>query len=186
MATGWPEVLETPAALDGLYEVVDDLPVEKPSPGAFESELASILQDLLSPFARSHKLGRIVTEMLFDLRPAVDRQRRPDVAFVSAATWPLNRRAPKTAAWAVIPELAIEILSPTNSATEVLGKVQEYFTARVILVWVIYPDQEQVYAYESPTGITVLARGDTLDGGTVLPGFRLTIIDLFDALPDAA
>ena len=92
------------------------------------------------------------------------------MAFVSAAKWPLDRRAPKTTAWAVIPELAIEIVSPTNSATEVLGKVQEYVTAGVTLVWIIYPDQEQVYAYESPTGITVLARGDTLDGRKVLPG----------------
>ena len=187
MATGWLEIPETPAAgLDGLYEVVDGRAVEKPSMGAYDYELASVLQDILSPFARSRGLGRVLTEMMFDLSPAVDRQRRPDVSFASAAKWPLSRRAPKTAAWAIVPELAIEIVSPTNPATEVIGKVQEYFTAGVKLVWFVYPDQEQVYAYESPTRIAVLARGDELDGKAVLPGFRLPVIDLFDAPPDAA
>ena len=185
MATGWLEIPQTPAAgLDGFYEVVDGRAVEKPSMGAYEYELASVLRNILSRFTRSR--GRVLTHMLFDLRPAVDRQRRPDVSFVSAASCPLSRRAPKTAAWAIVPELAIEIVSPTNPATEVIGKIQEYFTAGVKLVWVIYPDQEQVYAYESPTRIEVLARGDALDGGAILPGFRLSVIDLFDAPPDAA
>ena len=187
MATGWLEILETPAGgLDGLYEVVDGRAVEKPSMGAYEYELATIVLNYLHAHVRSRGLGRVLTGMMFDLRPAVDRQRRPDVSFVSAASWPLNRRAPKTAAWAIIPELAIEIVSPTNPATEVIGKVQEYFAAGVRLVWVVYPDQEQVYAHESPTRIEVLARGDTLDGGAILPGFRLSVIDLFDAPPDAA
>ena len=134
----------------------------------------------------SRGLGRIPTHMLFDLRPAVERQRRPDVSFVSSESWALSRRAPKTAAWAIVPDLAIKVVGPTNPATEVLGKIQEYLTAGVALVWVIYPDQEQVYAYDSPTRIEVLARGDSLDAGAILPGFRLTIIDLFDASPDAA
>ncbi len=170
--------------LDSLYEVVDGVIVEKPPMGAYEFELASVLQDVLSPFARSHRLGRVVTEMIFDLRPAANRQRRPDVAFVSAAKWPLSRRAPRGGAWAIVPDLAVEIVSPSNPATHVIGKVHEYFTAGVSLVWIVYPDQEQVYAYESPTRVRVFGRGDDIDGGVILPGFRLPIIDLFDAPAD--
>ena len=169
---------------DTLYEVVDGEIVEKPPMGVWEFELASILQDILSPFARSHRLGRVVTEMIFDLGPPVNRQRRPDVAFISAASWPLSRRAPRAAAWAIVPELAVEIVSPSNPATHVIGKVLEYFAAGVSLVWVVYPDQEQVYAYDSPTSVRVFGRGDDLDGGAILPGFRLAIIDLFDAPAD--
>ena len=171
---------------EGLYEVVDGRIVEKPPMGAYEYEMASIFQSYIQAFLKGRKLGRVLTEMIFDLNPAVDRQRRPDVAFVSAASWPLNRRAPKTAAWAIIPELAIEIVSPTNPATDVIGKVLEYFAAGVTLVWVVYPDQEQIYAYASATKVKVVGRGDTLDGGAVLPGFTLTVVDLFDAPPDEA
>ena len=101
-----------------------------------------MVKDHLHAHVRPHGLGRVLTHMLFDLRPALNRRRRPDVSFVSSAKWPPNRRAPKTAAWAIVPELAVEIVSPTNPATEVIGKVQEYFVAGVKLVWVVYPDQE--------------------------------------------
>ena len=76
---------------DGLYEVVGDQIVETTPMGVFEAYLASFLQDTIGPFARTNRLGRVVTEMLFNLRPAVDRDRRPDVAFISAGRWPLDR-----------------------------------------------------------------------------------------------
>ncbi len=153
--------------------------MEKPPIGAYGFELANILADLIQDFARGRGLGRAFVEMLFDVRPAVNRSRRPDVAFVSAATWPVDRRAPKTAAWAVVPDLAVEILGPTNSASAVAGKVREYFQAGVKLVWVVYPDQDEVYVHDSPKAVTILGRGDSLDGGAVLPGFVLGVDDLF-------
>lgn len=177
MAIASTEALATEP--EGLYEVVDGRVVEKPPMGSYESELASILQEILGPFARSRGLGRVLTEMIFDLRPAVDRQRRPDVAFVSASSCPLHLRAPKVAAWAVVPELAVEIVSPTNPATEILAKVEEYFLAGSRAVWVVYPELAKLYAYDSPTSVRVLAPGDDLDGGAILPGFRVPVADLF-------
>ena len=181
-----PAIPPPSVALGDLYEVVDGEFREKPPMGAFEFELASVLQDFLSPFATSRGLGRIRTEMLFDLGPAVARQRRPDVAFVSAEKWPLHLRVPKTAAWAVIPDLAIEIISPSNPATDVAAKVDEYFRAGTKLVWVVYPNVDKVYVHQSPKKVDILARGDELDGGTVLPGFRLSIDDLFGPPADPA
>ncbi|MBX6316528.1 MAG: Uma2 family endonuclease [Isosphaeraceae bacterium] len=172
--------LAPPTEPEGLYEVIGAQVVEKPPMGAYEAEIASLLQEILGVFVRANRLGRVVTETLFDLRPHVDRQRRPDVAFVSAERWPFGRRAPRMPAWAIVPDLAIEIVSPSNTATEVLGKLEEYFQAGSRLVWVIYPDQEKIYVYESPTALRVLPADAELDGGAVLPGFRLAVRALFE------
>ena len=69
-------------------------------------------------------------------------------------------------AWDVVPDLAVEVISPHNPAEESVQKIREYFEAGVILVWVVYPEERQVYVYESPKQIRVLTGDDTLDGGT--------------------
>jgi Uma2 family endonuclease len=193
MATATPErieiAIETPTPLverEGLYEVVDGQIVEKPPMGAFEYELASLLGRWIGEFAAANRLGRGLVEMLFDLRPVVNRQRRPDVAFLSAGRYPLQRRAPRAAAWTIVPDLAVEIVSPTDLATEVLGKVEEYFQAGVRVVWVVYPDQFKVYAYTSPVAVRILDLDGELVGGDVLPGFRLAVRELFGVIEEAA
>ncbi len=79
-----------------------------------------------------------------------------------------------------MPDLAVEIISLTNTADEVAGKLEEYYQAGVRLVWVVYPAQMKIYAYTSTSQIQVLAPGDELDGSDVLPRFRLPVRDLFD------
>ena len=106
-------------------------------------------------------------------------KRRPDVSFVSSSRWPLDRGIPRTSAWDVVPDLAVEVVSPTNTAEAVLAKLEEYFRAGTRLVWVVFPDQEKVYVYESPTTVRILQAGDDLDGGAVLPGFRYSLAELF-------
>lgn len=73
----------------------------------------------------------------------------------------------------------MEIISLTNSADGVAEKLEEYFTAGVRQVWVIYPRQYKVYVYDSPTAVRVLGQADEVDGGPILPGFRLSVKDLF-------
>jgi Uma2 family endonuclease len=171
-----PEILSEP---DGLYEVIDGRFVEKPM-GAYECWLLAVISNSLSRYVEDNSLGRAVPEMIFDLRPTVERERRPDVAFVSFERWARNRRVPHTRSWAVVPDLAIEIVSPTNTADEVAEKLEEYFQVGVRNVWVVYPRQFKVYAYTSPTDVRVLALGDELDGGDVLPGFRLPLQKIFE------
>jgi Uma2 family endonuclease len=182
MAATAPDQLDFPVDQlepDCLYEVVDGRIVEK-AMGAYECWLASVIFGALEPFNAASPIGRVVQEMIFDLRPDVERERRPDVAFVSFARWARNQGIPRARSWAVVPELAVEIVSLTNTADEVAGKLEEYFKAGMILVWVVYPGQLKVYVYTSTTNVRVLARGDELDGGDVLPGFRLPLQDLFD------
>ena len=96
MATVPSEYLEGFAAEnepDGLYEVVDGRIVEKPM-GAYECWLAAVLFGSLDPFNQANPIGRVVQEMIFDLRPQVDRERRPDVAFVSFERWGQDRGIP--------------------------------------------------------------------------------------------
>jgi Uma2 family endonuclease len=165
---------------DVLYEVVNGQHVELPPMGAFESSLASELHAFVHQCAKSKGLGRAVMEVLFLLSASAGLRRRPDVAFVSYERWPRRRRVPRQEAWDVVPELAVEVVSATNTAEEILAKVREYFQAGSKRVWVVYPAEEQVYVYQSPTQNRILARGDDLDGEDILPGFRLPLAELFE------
>jgi Uma2 family endonuclease len=176
-ATNPPDIV--PPRGDMLYEVVDGQIVEK-TLGTRAANIATLLTGLLVPFVRAHRLGRVMTESLFRLDPAAKLERRPDVAFVSNERWPWNRRVPDEAAWSIVPDLTIEIVSPSNTANEVQGKVQEYFRAGARQVWVVYPKTFQIYIYDAPNQIRVLGRGDELDGGALLPGFRLAVATLFE------
>jgi Uma2 family endonuclease len=138
---------------DVLYEVVDDQVVELAPMGAYEVWIATVLVARLATFATQHQLGRAVQEMLFDLTVATGRKRRPDVAFVSFSRWPLTRRIPRTEAWEVIPNLAVEVVSRSDSVDYIVDRVAEYFHAGVECVWVVFPSQEQVYVYDSPTRV---------------------------------
>lgn len=88
-------------------------------------------------FARTDKRGKVVGEVLFLIDRVWNLQRRPDLAFVSNARWPYNRNAPQTAAWDVVPDLAIEVNRRTNAGNEIIAKIAEYFRAGVQRVRVV-------------------------------------------------
>ncbi len=181
-----PLAADTTIPADSLYEVVDGQVVEV-IVGAIQVLIASRLQTCLDSFASQNRLGRAVTEMLFELVPWSGRKRRPDVAFVSYRRWPCRRVLPDTEAWSVVPELAVEVVSRTNTLEEIMGKMKEYFQAGVERVWVVLPKQQEVYVYESPTHVTILTRSDSLVGDPVVPGFTVPVSQLFDeTMVDAA
>ncbi len=165
---------------DVLYEVVDDQVVELAPMGAYEVRLATWLAARLETFAQQHQLGRAVQEMLFDLTVATGWKRRPDVAFVSFARWPRQRRIPRTEAWEVVPNLAVEVVSRTDSGDYIVDEVAEYFQAGVERVWVVFPSQAQVYTYDSPTSVRILTQTDELSGDPILPHFQLPLVELFE------
>ena len=122
-------------------------------------------------------------EALFRLRAEPKLQRRPDAAYVSFERWPKGRRIPTDNAWDVIPDLVVEVVSPTDLAEEIPTKIREYFEAGVRRAWVIYPHESLVYEYDSPRSIRVLGREDALEGGAIIPGFRLDLAELFEGGP---
>jgi Uma2 family endonuclease len=178
----------SPTALpsdDVLYEVIDGRIVEKPPMGAYESLFATKLAFWLSKYGGTEHLGQIAVEVLFKLDPASRWKRRPDVALVLFERWPRDRPVPREESWEAVPDLAIEVISSTNSAIDVLKKLDDYFRAGVRSVWVVYPEQRRLYVYHSPTEVRILGPDDMLDGEPVLPGVQLHLRTLFGDAPEA-
>jgi Uma2 family endonuclease len=92
---------------------------------------------------------------------------------------------PKREAWDIIPELAVEIISESNSANEIVVKLSDYFKAGVQRVWVVYPETRQVYVYTSSISVQILPDTAVLDGGDLIPGFRLPLSELFGDEPES-
>ena len=104
--------------------------------------------------------------------------RIPDVSFISHARL-ANSGFPDEAAPASSPDLAVEIISRSNTRQEMDRKLKEYFEAGARAVWYVYPKTHQVMVYSSPENFTELGEVDTLDGGQVIPGFTLDLKTLF-------
>ena len=162
-------------ALDGRrYELVDGTLVAK-TMGWKESSLAFWLAHQLQIYLDGNDLGELaVGDATVRLRPYLVRV--PDVAFVLWENAPPDD-APQIPDLA--PDLAVEVISPSNTPKEMARKRKEYFGAGTRLVWQVYPDRKEVEAYTSPSRPRTLRMGDVLDGGDLLPGFRLPLADLF-------
>ena len=174
------DVLATAKTLDKrVCELLDGVLVEK-AMGYRESLLACWLIRVLDAFVRPLNLGLITGEQGM-LRLFPGRVRIPDVAFVSWGRLP-GRRVPTVPIPDLAPDLAVEVLSPSNTAAEMALKRQDYFAVGVRLVWEIDPDQRTVSVYTGPVAVVILTAADTLDGGAVLPGFTLAVRDLFAEL----
>ena len=171
---------------DELYEVIDGQRVRIPPMAALSIWLAFDLARHLYNFAGA-TIGRAVTEMLFHLPAPVARDRRPDLAFVSYQKWAKHRAVPYTGGAGTLSlTWRVKSSAQTTKLTNCRTRSPTTF-AGVELVWVVYPAQQQVHVYRSQTQITVLTKADTLDGGTVAPGFRLPLVELFtDPAPVAA
>jgi Uma2 family endonuclease len=168
-----------PSDNDVLYEVVNGQRVEQPPMGAKENSLASVLHFLLSLHLQTYPVGRAFQEMLFCLDHSGRLERRPDVSVVLFERWP-DRIVPDTDSWRMVPALAVEVVSKSNTALELLDKVYDYFNHGVGLVWLVFPRQQLIYVYESPKRIRVLDSADTLDGGAALPELRVPVAKLFE------
>jgi Uma2 family endonuclease len=162
-----------------ICELVDGVLVEK-AMGFRESGLAVILSTLLNVFVLPRNLG-VVTGPDGTVRLMAGLVRIPDVAFTSWDRMP-GRRRPTNPIPDLAPDLAVEVLSASNTDAEMLRKRHDYFNANVRLVWEFDPNSRTVTVYTSPTQKTVLDETMTLDGGAVLPGFALSVRDFFAEL----
>lgn len=162
-----------------LCELVDGVLVEK-AKGWRESFLAMALVEFLRRFVRQRKLG-VVTGPDSTQQIALNLVRIPDVSFFSWARLP-DGKLPDEPVPLLVPDLAVEVLSPSNSAAEMTRKIDEYFQAGVRLVWLVDPVARTIAVYTSPAEHVVLKESDELTGGAVLPGFVLPLKDLFAEL----
>ncbi len=164
---------------DNLYEILNGQRLELPPMSIMAVLIAGKTYYQLCAFLEQNHLGRAVMEGLFILDADKDLRRRPDVAFVSGQRWPLDREIPAEGDWLVVPDLAVEVVSPTDVFRDVSRKVGEYFAHGVAQVWLVLPEDQLVYVYESLTQVRILTMRDELQGGQLLPGFRLPVAELF-------
>lgn len=154
-------------------ELVDGVLVEK-AMGEEESGLALWLGHLFFNYLVKRNLGKLLgADGFLLLMPGL--LRAPDVSFITWERYPV--RPPPYPR--VSPDLAVEILSPNNTRQEITRKRREYFKHGTRLVWEINPRTQTVDVYTSRTNFQRLGLPDTLDGGEVLPGFRLKVSKLF-------
>jgi Uma2 family endonuclease len=198
MATGLLEELEisSPPETESpddeqLYEIVDGQRIETPPMSYFAGLVATELGgDLIAHVRRQDpRPGQLAIETMFRIPLPKDssRKRRPDIAFVSSERWPLERpKSRRDDAWDVVPDLTVEVVSPTDFGEDLLQKVKEYFQAEVRQVWLVYPTLRCIHVFEAWNRIRIVTESETLDGGSVLPGFRLPLDRLFDAITPAA
>jgi Uma2 family endonuclease len=163
-----------------ICELIEGVLVEK-AIGFRESCLGVALLQFLKAFVARLNLG-LVAGADGMVRLWVGRTRAPDVGFFSWARIP-GREMPQEPLPTLAPDLAVEVLSRSNTPAEMRLKRNDYFRVGVRLVWEIDPEERTVAIYESADNpVVVLTAADTLDGGEVLPGFRLPLAELFAEL----
>ena len=172
------ELAELPG--DGCrYELVDGN-LRVMSPAGFEhGRVALRIGARLDEYVRVRRLGHVVAaETGFRLSRDPDTVRAPDAAFVAADRLPPRDEQQRFLELA--PDLAVEVVSPTDRAAEVTEKALAWLAVGVSLVWVVYPAQRLVAVYLPDGSVRHRREGDEVDGGAVLPGFRLPVADIFD------
>jgi Uma2 family endonuclease len=174
------DVVDARATSKRLFELVDGVLVEK-AMGAASSYLTSVLMRFLTEWVMTHNLGMVFPpDGMLRLAPGLVRI--PDVTFIPWSRVPGRQLSLAPTITALFPELAVEVLSPSNTPSEMAQKRQEYFTAGTRLVWIVDPRTRTVQVFTSPTASILLQEGDTLAGDPVLPGFSLPLAALFAEL----
>jgi Uma2 family endonuclease len=167
-----------------LCELIDGVLVEKPV-GFAESVIATTLLRILDGFVHTHNLG-IVAAPDGTIRLWVGRVRIPDVAFYSWDRLP-GRRIPTEPIPSLAPDLAVEIVSATNTAGEMRTKRSDYFASGVRRVWEIDPETRTAAIFTDVDSCSRVSAAGTLEGGDVLPGLSIALADVFiERAPDKA
>jgi len=166
---------------EARYELIEGRLVPMSPTGSLHGDLVAELTTVLRSFVRTHRLGRILTgEVGFVLRRDPDTVRAADVAFIRAERLPPEGLP--TGFFEGAPDLAVEILSPSDRYTEVLRKVSEWLEAGVAMVWVVDPERRKVAVFRPDGTLRLLGEEDVLEGEDVLPGFRYQVGELFSSL----
>ncbi len=156
------------------YEYIKGELVQMPDASRRHGEVNMNIIHYLYSYVRQHKLGRMYpAETSFKVG---ERVLKPDVAFVSTErlTGDEDKGLP------IPPDLAIEVVSPTDILSRVVDKVLAYLDAGTRCIWVVEPKMKTVTVYQSATNIKILTCEDTLTGEDVVPGFSCPVELLFE------
>lgn len=154
-------------------EVVVSMP-----PGGVHGSIATNLSTFLLIWAKAGRHGVVSVESGFILDRNPDIVRGPDISFVRAERIPPS--GVPEAFWAQAPDLAVEIISPSETADEVREKVRDFLAAGTPLVWVVYPRTREVLIHRPGGAIQALGVDDLLEDADLLPGFQCRVSEMFE------
>jgi Uma2 family endonuclease len=161
---------------DGLWELIDGEPVAMTPSSDRSGWIAGEMFARLRDHVRAGELGRVFPPktgfVLFADRATV---RSPDAAFVRGDRLPGFTDHFVTLA----PDLAVEVLSPSDRMVEAMSKITMYLRAGVRLVWLVDPSARTITMFRPDAALKLLRVGDTLEGEDVLPGFNLPVGEIF-------
>jgi Uma2 family endonuclease len=160
-------------------ELVEGTLVEK-ARGTRESLLAGLIVHRLWGYLEQNDLGQVLgAGGMLRLTPGVVRV--PDLSFIAWENWQAEEENDRVAD--LVPDLAVEVLREGNTPKELERKLREYFLAGTNRVWVIDPRKETAQVYRAPDEVKRVGKSGHLDGEDFLPGFRVSLRELF-ALAD--
>ncbi len=175
------ELSHLPENSEKRFELAQGVLIEMSPAGGEHGLCAAALLANVWNFVNQHKLGYVTAAetgyILFANPDGRNTVRAPDVGFVAAAR--LLEGFPQGYI-PLAPDLAIEVVSLNDKAVEIADKINDYLRAGIPLIWFFYPKLKTVQVY-AQSKVEVFGIDDSLDGGNVLPGFKLPLMDIFES-----
>lgn len=162
-----------------VYELIKgELIKVSPPPGHEHGLVAMNIAGPLFEYVKTNNLGNVyAAETGYLLEQDPDTVRAADVSFVSRER--IEKAKPVEGYWKGAPDLAVEVISPSDTVGRIEGKIAEWLESGTRMLWVVSPKMRTVTAYHSLTEIVILTEKDMLDGGNVVPGFKISIAEIF-------
>jgi Uma2 family endonuclease len=163
---------------DGFrYELADAELVRMAPTGEAHGDSGRQLIWLIESFIRPRRIEKLFVETSFVLSERHRTVRQPDIAFVRAERLDPNRDRQRSVH--LVPDLAIEVVSPSDRRSAVIAKANEYLRYGVQMVWIVDPPSRTVTVMQADGLVLTLRGSDVLDGGDLLPGLRIPLRDIF-------
>ena len=189
--------MAAPARMSGMRMTIDEflvaeLPEGKselvrgevrltPPPGAPHGKAVANLIFALTAYVREQRLGEVFGDSVgYELIQFPHTVRVPDGSFVRADRIPSDGVQPGL--FKFPPDLAIEVISPSETASSLEEKIRDYATSGTRLVWIVDPMRRTILTISDDTPVSWLAEGDALSGGTVIPGFSCPVAEVFEGI----
>ncbi len=173
------ELADAPEYQDRVLELVEGVIIDMPKPKRIHGVVVAELTFRLTAYVKENNLGEVASGdpgfVLERNSYGRDTVRGLDIAFQSKSK---ELGLPDFSWYEMGPDLAVEVISPSNKAGDIHLKVMQLLNAGARLIWLVYPESRTVVAH-TPDGAITLHENDALSGGDVLPGFELRVSDIF-------
>ncbi|MCY3781453.1 MAG: Uma2 family endonuclease [Chloroflexi bacterium] len=180
-AEGFLEIVGSEEYIDRILELVDGEIIKMPKPTGLHGQITFLLSLKIGNYVVDNGLGIVTaaeTGFILERNPdGRDTVRALDIAFLSSASVPAVL---PDQLMDVAPDLAVEVISPSNKATDMHHKIRQLLAAGTALVWIVHPETRTIEVH-TQSGAATLVDADVLSGGEVLPGFEVPVREIFPA-----